>query len=125
MYHPPVHFDHHPVYVHRPWVIVEPSVVVGTAPVVDAEYGLRVLALDPAGPGAAAGLQVGDVLLTVGGERVETLDALRDATAANAPVDVLFINPATGQTEDVTVAPRSGLLGVTVDQVPVAPSGNA
>ena len=126
-FHRPIRYVPRPVYVHRPWIIVGPPVVVtGASPVVaDAEYGLRLTALDPAGPGAAAGLQVGDVILTVGGERVQTLDDLRAATAPNVSTDLVFLRSATGQTEEATATPQGGLLGVTVEQVPVLPSGNA
>ena len=125
------HYDYRPywrgrheIVIHRPWVVAGPPVVVAV-PAADAEYGLRVTALDAAGPAAAAGLQVGDIILTVGGERVQTLDELRTATGSAAAEEVVYIRASTGVTEAATVAPRGGLLGVRIEQVSVLPSGDA
>jgi serine protease Do len=56
-------------------------------------YGVIVADIDPAGPGAQAGLQIGDVILAIDGRTVETvrqfaLDLYRAEVAASVALDV-------------------------------------
>jgi len=53
-----------------------------------ADRGLLILTTLPGGPGARAGLRPGDVIVSVGGQRVETIPELREAlvSAGGAPV---------------------------------------
>ena len=70
--------------------------------------GLLVSSVADDGPAAKGGLQVGDVIVKVGGRPVERLDALRDALQLGADVSVLVSRGGKGTTLTLTVAPRPG-----------------
>ena len=72
------------------------------------------------GPAARAGLQVGDVILTVDGKQVDGPAALAAALKAAAEVEVAFVDPDTGKPQTRKVKPANGDIGLTVRAVAVS-----
>ncbi|MEZ6013987.1 MAG: trypsin-like peptidase domain-containing protein [Planctomycetota bacterium] len=92
-----------------------------------ADHGVVVGSVIPSGPGAAAGLQRGDVIQEIAGRRIETVEALRFTVAEHAPgsqIDVELLR--NGKTRNVAVtlgrAPGSG---AEADQVATPPAREA
>jgi S1-C subfamily serine protease len=86
-----------------------------------ARPGLRIEAVAD-GPAKAAGLQKGDVILSVDGVRVRTYEAIRAVlgrVAEGATVDIEVVTAATGAAARRAVAVRGGRIGVTVEEIPV------
>jgi S1-C subfamily serine protease len=71
-------------------------------------------------PAARAGLQVGDVIVSVDGKRVSTPTALTAALKSAAEVEVLFVNPDNGKAETRKVKPSNGEIGLSTKAVSVA-----
>jgi putative serine protease PepD len=68
------------------------------------EDGVRLAEVIPGGPADDAGLEVGDVVVEVGGEPAETVDEVRGAVDARQPGDDLQVEVRRGDdTETVTV----------------------
>lgn len=83
------------------------------------ENGLAVKSVQ-AGGASAAGIAVGDVILAVDDKRVTTDVELRAAIAASkGQSQVVVFKKATGKVETVPVTVTNGLIGVTVDPVPI------
>jgi S1-C subfamily serine protease len=71
----------------------------------------------------AAGLQKGDVILSVGGVRVRTYEAIRAVLgrmAEGATADVEFVTAGTRAVARRAVAVRGGRIGVTVEEAPAS-----
>ena len=68
--------------------------------------GLLISSIADDGPAAHAGLQVGDVIVKVGGAPVDHLDALRDLLQVGAQVRVLVSRGGAGHEVSVEVAQR-------------------
>ena len=71
-----------------------------------APSGLRVLAVDPGGPAAQAGIQVGDVITAVEGDAVESADQLFALTLTKrggAPLQLEVERDGSAQTVEVTL----------------------
>lgn len=80
----------------------------------------QVSELTARGPAAKAGIRQGDVILAVGGYRVNGPDALAAVmAAAGAEVEVLAVNSADGKPTTRTVRPANGDLGLTLRPVRV------
>jgi hypothetical protein len=61
-----------------------------------------------------AGLRAGDVILSFGGVPTPDFDSLKAAVSqADGPVEVVFINGETGETESLTVTPEDHRIGVS------------
>jgi hypothetical protein len=85
-----------------------------------AEYGLKVNYLADSGAAAQAGVGVGDILLTIGGERVQSFDEMAAAAAkAGGPVEVVLARADTFEMVKLVVVPAAGKLGVAVDPVEI------
>jgi putative serine protease PepD len=70
----------------------------------EGEEGVRLAEVIPGGPADDAGLEVGDVVVEVGGEPAETVDQVRGAVDARQPGDELEVEVRRGDdTETVTV----------------------
>jgi S1-C subfamily serine protease len=74
----------------------------------------------PRGAAARAGLQVGDVIVSVDGKRVKDPAALAAALKSAAEVEVRFVNPDDGKAETRRVKSANGDIGVTTRAIPVA-----
>ena len=92
----------------------EPAIPEGTP------TALQVAEVTARGPAARAGLQPGDVIVAVGGKRVETVAALAAALKAGGEVDVLFVNPEDGKADTRKIKVVNGDIGVTVKLVAVS-----
>jgi membrane-associated protease RseP (regulator of RpoE activity) len=103
-----------PVYT----VPAAPAPVVVPAPAATTDMALKVTELS-AGPAAAAGLAVGDVILSVNGDRVRSFDELAAKVRRGGPLHIESFNPRLGRTEARRVTPVDGRIGVVVDEVPV------
>jgi S1-C subfamily serine protease len=68
--------------------------------------GLLVSSLAEGGPAARGGLLVGDVIVQVGDDPVDTLDALRDRLTVGAQVRLDVVRGGQPQTVTLDVAPR-------------------
>jgi membrane-associated protease RseP (regulator of RpoE activity) len=90
----------------------DPEVASGT--------GLQIIDLADAGPGAKAGLDVDDTILSVNGVRVQSVEELRAVVEkAKGVVTVVFISDNTGDVEEADVTPKHGRLGLTMIEVGV------
>ena len=70
----------------------------------EGEEGVRLAEIIPGGPADDAGLEVGDVVVEIGGEPAETVDEVRGAVDAQQPGDELEVEVRRGDdTETVTV----------------------
>ena len=70
----------------------------------EGEDGVRLAEIRPGGPADDAGLEVGDVVVGIGGEPAETVDEVRGAVDARQPGDELKVEVRRGDdTETVTV----------------------
>jgi membrane-associated protease RseP (regulator of RpoE activity) len=105
-----------PVYP-RPIVVVDSPIV--TTPVVATEWGMLITEETRTGPASAAGMRVNDIILNVGGMRTQTFDQLANALATVGPVEVVFFNSESKQTEKTMVTPVNGRIGVTAQPVEV------
>jgi S1-C subfamily serine protease len=84
------------------------------------EYGLAISRVLDGSAAAKAGLRAGDILLSIGADRVQSFDEMVAALAkAAGNVDVIFVNGESGQTERMPVTPAGGKLGVAVEPVPL------
>jgi len=73
------------------------------------------------GPARQAGLQRGDVIISVNGVRTRHFEDLRSAlTAGPSPVAVEFFNQSTGQRSSANVMVNNGTIGVSVVETPVS-----
>jgi S1-C subfamily serine protease len=68
--------------------------------------GLLISSVADEGPAARAGLRVSDVIVKVGGEPVDSLDALRDLLQVGAQVRVLVSRGGTAEEFSIEVAQR-------------------
>lgn len=69
--------------------------------------GAAVKSVSAGGPAAKAGLRVGDIITTLGSQRIDTADALVAAVRSHAPkqaVDVTFVRSGASHTTSVTLA---------------------
>jgi hypothetical protein len=124
-----------------PWLYAEPSVRVvpipalptivpqdpNAAPPLGTDTGMKILNVEKDGPAAKGLLRVGDTILSVGTNRVQTFDELRSALGPlNGAVDIVFINGENGKREKLPVKVANGRIGATVQEVqlpaPAAPS---
>jgi hypothetical protein len=80
---------------------------------------LQITEVTPRGPAARAGLQVGDVIVAIGGKRVETLEALNTALLRGLEVEVLFVNPDDGKA-DTRKLKVTADVGLAVKRIAVA-----
>ena len=74
------------------------------------QAGLYVRALDPAGPGAKAGLAVGDVIVSIDGAPANHGDALIEATLtrqAGDPLTLGYVRDGMSGTATITLAASS------------------
>jgi tetratricopeptide (TPR) repeat protein len=79
------------------------------------ETGMKMTDVTEGGAAHEAGLRVGDIIVNVGTKRVKNLEDLTSAlAAANGPVSAIVIRAESNQRETVTIAPRSGKLGIKV-----------
>lgn len=101
-----------------PYMPAAPPAPAPSAVPATSETALRVTEVTP-GPAAEAGLRVGDIIYAVNGSRVQTGDELRKAVGSAAEVTVEFVKPQDGRTAAVTMAPRNGRVGITVEPIPV------
>jgi putative serine protease PepD len=65
-----------------------------------------VAAVDPGGPAAAAGVQVGDLITRIGDSEIRTVQDLQGVIAAQQPGDVVRLTltrPPTGEPHTVTI----------------------
>ncbi len=79
---------------------------------IDQPYGLWVTSVDPAGPAAQAGLQEGDLIISVGGHVATGLDdllATLDHESVGHPVELTVIRA--GRRLSITVTPRENRKG--------------
>lgn len=85
---------------------------VGLQPVVlpDHQKGLIVLSVEQDGPAAAAGLLVGDILVSLGGKPVEDTDDVQTAleAAAGQKVDAGLLRGGERKQADITIGVRRG-----------------
>jgi S1-C subfamily serine protease len=68
--------------------------------------GAAVAAVDPAGPAAAAGVQVGDLITRIGDSEIRTVQDLQGVIAAQQPGDVVRLTltrPPAGEPRTVTI----------------------
>ncbi|MFO0825551.1 MAG: PDZ domain-containing protein [Gemmataceae bacterium] len=80
---------------------------------------LQITEVTPRGPAARAGLQVGDVIVAIGGKRVETIEALNAALLRGIEVEVLFVNPEDGKAETRKLKVTAEV-GLSVKRIAVA-----
>jgi S1-C subfamily serine protease len=89
-------------------------------PAAGIEYGLEITSLTEEGAADEAGLNVGDIILSVNGSRVQTVGELRAALAdCGDEAEVVFLTADDGDTQSVMVQPQDGRLGARLNQVPV------
>jgi membrane-associated protease RseP (regulator of RpoE activity) len=111
-------------------VAVEPVEIQGDLPggddvepdpvILHKRLGLQVTFVAEEGGAARAGIAVGDILLTIGGERVESFDEMVAAvTKAGGPVEVVVARAETLETEKVVVTPIAGRLGTAVEPIEI------
>jgi S1-C subfamily serine protease len=111
-------------------VAVEPVEIQGDLPggddvepdpvILHKRIGLQVTLVAEEGGAARAGIAVGDIILTIGGERVESFDEMVAAvTRAGGPVEVVVARAETLETEKVVVMPIAGRLGTAVEPIEI------
>lgn len=81
---------------------------------VDSPDGVRLALISPNGPALKAGLRVGDIILTVDGQKISTADELRAILATKQPGDTLRLSIQRG-TETLEVS-------LTLDAFPPTPT---
>ena len=112
-----------PVVVPPPAVVDPPSTPDqgpgNTDPPAGRELGLKITAVREGAP-VGETLRVGDIILTANGQATATVEDL-SAIAASAvgDVDVVFINGENGRRKSVTLYPRNGRFGITVESVEI------
>jgi len=132
---PPPVFVSPPVFVAPPPVVVveSPPVIVTQPPTIitqsppqpqpqAAAGNTTALQITELGRGGAAraGLQVGDVILSVDDVRTTTFEELRVALSrSNGMSQFVFFNPDTQTLDNKQVAVANGLIGATVLEVPI------
>jgi hypothetical protein len=95
-----------------------PVVDDGPAPTPAApSLGVRVSEIYPGWPADRGGLRAGDVVVSVDGTRVASVDDIRAALAGKPAVEMTFRNSENGQMEFTRVAPRDGLIGLNGEPV--------
>jgi membrane-associated protease RseP (regulator of RpoE activity) len=81
-----------------------------------AELGVRIIKVFPDWPAAQNDLRVGDIIVSVNGQRVQTADQLTAAIAGvNGPVELVFFNGETQQLEKMPITPLRGKLGIDTE----------
>jgi membrane-associated protease RseP (regulator of RpoE activity) len=81
-------------------------------------YGLKVTQLGENMPAEKMGIKVGDVLLAIGNNRLESFDQMVEAISKlKSPTDVYYIKVETKSVEKVTFTPAGGKLGVAVEPI--------
>jgi S1-C subfamily serine protease len=82
-------------------------------------FGVEISEVDD-GPAAEAGLQKGDVILSLGGVATPTIDDLREALGnAEQEAEVVYIDGETGECATKVVAPKEGRIGAVVEAMQV------
>ena len=82
------------------------------------EYGMKITQLAPKGAAAAANLQVGHIIVSVGEERVRSFDELTAILAkAEGEVEFIVFVEETRQYAKTTVTPVNGKIGVATEPV--------
>lgn len=78
---------------------------------------VQLVDIAPNSPASAAGLQAGDVLVSVGGVEIHSLDAVKPVIYGNLGKPIVFVYQRDGVTHDVTITPlanpgNSGAVGI-------------
>lgn len=111
-------------YYSAPEVITVPSsgvVAAGAASTPSSNDSAMLVTDVSAGPAREAGIQRGDVILSVDGKRTHNFDELRAALTSNQnPVNIDVYSPTTNQRANRSVNVNSGTIGVSVIEAPVA-----
>jgi len=100
-------------------------IVAGSGSDIDAgapetEYGLSITQVLQGSAAAKAGLKVGDVLVTIAGQRVQSFDEMVAAVSrASGATDVVFLNIDSSKLERMPITPSGGKLGVAVEPTPL------
>jgi membrane-associated protease RseP (regulator of RpoE activity) len=97
---------------------------------VESARGLRVATVEPAGPAATAGIQVGDILRSIDGQVVRTPEQLRTAVESHKPGERVSITYERGERElqaraVLTAAPANAQIESTPAAAPPANQGTA
>jgi S1-C subfamily serine protease len=88
-------------------------------PAVAPNWGVRVNEARAGWPAAACGLRAGDVVVSVDGTPVASVEEIRATLAGKEVVEVTFRNCDTGQMEFTRVYPHNGLIGLNGQTVPL------
>ena len=68
---------------------------------------VQLVEIAPNSPASAAGLQAGDILVSVGGVDIHSLDSAKPVIAASLDKPLVFVYERNGVTQEVTVTPRA------------------
>ena len=120
---PPIIVPVFPVnpFPYPPPIVVRPApIIIVETPIIATEYGMLITEQSRTGPASQAGMRVKDIILSVGGRRVQSFDQLAGALAlADGPVEVVFYNSETQQTEKTLVTPVNGRIGIATEPVAI------
>lgn len=117
-----------PVYPIYPWypvnpnpiIILQPAIPNGGSDIVPVaqEWGMKITEVAPNGAAAAANLQVGHIILSVGDKRVQSFDELTAILGqTTGPLEFVVYIAETQQLAKAMVTPVNGKIGVATEPV--------
>lgn len=91
---------------------------IDTTPPATTEYGLKISEVGASSAASAAGLQAGDILVSLNANRVQSFDDLAKVLqASTGELELVLIRD--GEFRSTTVTPQAGKLGVTAEPVAI------
>jgi len=80
------------------------------------EYGMKVTKVTPNGAAARADLRVGDIIVAVAGQRVQSFDELAAVLAErSSPTEIVIVNGENNKLEKMKIVPVNGKIGVATE----------
>jgi len=86
----------------------------------ETEYGMLITDVNSNGAAAKADLRVNDIILSFGGNRIQSFEDLQGALgSANGATEVVFFNSETKQVEKLNITPANARLGIATVAVEI------